>query len=139
MMWSSPDYIGRLRREMDSLFNHYMGFPGSTEDFPPINIYSGDGELVLTADIPGIDAESLDISCKGKALTIKGEREPIVPDEEEQYIRQERASGSFVRSFTLPYGVEHDAVKAQYKNGVLLVKLPQAEASKPKKIEVSLS
>ena len=138
MMWSTPDYVGRLRQEMDSLFNHYMGFSGFGGDFPPVNIYSGEDELILTADIPGIDVNSLDITCEGKTITLKGERMPVKLGDEEKYIKQERSFGSFVRSFTLPYDIEQTAVHAQYKNGVLLIKLPLSEAAKPKKIEVSL-
>lgn len=139
MMWSSPNYVGRLRQEMDSLLSNYMSLSGIGEEFPPVNIYSGEGELLLTADIPGIDADNLDITCKGKTLTIKGDKKPVELFDQEDYIRQERPCGSFTRSFTLPYDVDQDAVKAQYKNGVLLVKLPQTEASKPKKIEVSFN
>ena len=87
-------------------------------------------------DIPGMEAKDIDIQVNGHLLTISGERKEEKEEKGKTYHRIERRSGSFSRSVTLPCPVKEEAVDAQYKNGILMVKLPKAEEAKSKKIAV---
>ncbi len=132
-MWSDID---SLQREMDRLFSEVSGGP-AVREFPAVNLYSSDDDLVLTAELPGIDPDKLDISVKDDTVTVRGERTTEEPGENERILRQERGSGSFVRSFTLPFRIDADKVNAEYKRGILMVKMPKAEEDKSRKISVS--
>ena len=108
--------------------------------YPPVNVWIGEDEAVLTAEIPGIDPQKLDISVKNASITIRGSRDNdkgTKGNEEQQYLRRERATGNFVRTFTLPFEVNADKVQAEYRRGILELTLPRSEQEKPKKIEVS--
>ncbi|QSH42101.1 Hsp20/alpha crystallin family protein [Lentisphaerota bacterium ZTH] len=133
MLFANNYYFDRLRREMDELFS---GLAHSSE-FPPVNLYSKEHELVLTAEIPGLEAEDLDISSKDNILTIRGERKSVELSDDQTYIKRERSCGKFSRAFSLPRDIDSDKIEAKYKNGVLILRLPIAEAAKPRKINVS--
>ncbi|MCP3967536.1 MAG: Hsp20/alpha crystallin family protein [Lentisphaerae bacterium] len=133
MLFANNYYFDRLRREMDELFS---GLAHSSE-FPPVNLYTKENELVMTADIPGLEAEYLDINCKDNILTIRGERKPQELGENQSYIKCERSCGKFNRAFSLPKDIDSEKIEAKYKNGVLILRLPVAEAAKHKKIKVS--
>jgi len=124
----------RLQREMNRLFS------GAAElyahDFPAVNVWSGENGLVVTAEVPGIDPEKLDISIVGDSLTLSGVREHVVLKEGESYHRQERSQGRFTRTLQLPFHVDAGKVEAKYEKGVLRITLPRAEVDKPKKIKI---
>lgn len=103
-------------------------------EFPPVNVWTGPDDYVLTARIPGLNAADLDVTVTGDTLTIKGSRQPKTLSGSEGYHRQERGYGRFVRSFRLASHVDASRVEASYLNGVLKVTLPRSEASKPRKI-----
>ncbi len=124
----------RLQREMNDLFSGYGRVSG--RDFPAINAWVGEDEIVATAELPGIDTGKLDISVAGDVLTLQGKREADKIQEGDVYHRQERNFGEFSRSIQLPFQVNADKVEAQYEKGILRVRLPKAEADKPKKIAV---
>ena len=132
-MWSDLD---SLQSEMDRLFSEVSGGPAARE-FPAVNIYSSDENLVMTAELPGIDPKELDISVKDDTVTIRGERAAEEPGENERVLRQERGGGSFVRSFTLPFRIDAEKVDAEYLRGILMVRLPKAEEDKSRKISVN--
>jgi len=90
----------------------------------------------VTAELPGIDPAKMDISIIGDSLALGGVHESEKADQEKSYHRQERNFGSFRRSIKLPFQVEADKVVASYEKGVLQLKLPRAEAEKPKKIVI---
>jgi len=104
---------------------------------PPVDIYETDNEVVVRADLPGVDQRDLDIRLENNVLTIKGERKMEQEAKEDNYHRIESAYGTFVRSFTLPAIVEEDKIKAEYKNGVLKIVLPKKEQAKPRQIKVA--
>jgi len=104
---------------------------------PPVDIYETDNEVVVRADLPGIDQRDLDIRLENNVLTLKGERKMEQEVKEDNYHRIESAYGTFVRSFTLPAIVEEDKIKAEYKNGVLKIVLPKKEQAKPRQIKVA--
>ena len=106
---------------------------------PAVDIYETQDELVVKADLPAVNERDLDVRVENNMLTIRGERKFEREVSEDSYLRVERAYGSFSRSFSLPNTVNTDAIKAEYRNGVLTVRMPKREESKPKQIKVSIS
>ena len=114
-----------------------FGFATVDNWMPPVDIYqNGEHELVLKAEIPGMNREDLDVTVENFVLTIKGEKKFAAEVKEEQYHHVERRYGSFSRSFSLPQTVDASKVAAEYKDGVLTVRVAKEEAAKPKTISV---
>lgn len=131
--------IEKLRRDMNRLFEittpHLQR--GRSARFPAVNVWANEGEgIVVSAELPGIDPEDLDISVTADTLTITGSRTPDELPDGAQYHRRERYCDAFSRTVQLPYTVNTDKVEASAENGVLKVTLPRAEAEKPRQIEV---
>jgi HSP20 family protein len=105
---------------------------------PPVDIYETADSIVLQAELPGISKEDINLEVKDNTLTLKGEKKFGKEAKEENYFRVERAYGSFQRAFSLPSVVVHDKVKAEFKDGVLVIQLPKAEEAKPKQIKVDV-
>jgi HSP20 family protein len=105
---------------------------------PSVDIYETEHELVVKADLPEVDPKDLDIHVENNILTIRGERKFEKKVSEENYLRVERAYGSFARSFTLANTVNSEAIKADYQNGVLTLSIPKKEEAKPKQIKVNV-
>ena len=107
---------------------------------PPVDIYESDNhELVLKAELPDVSREDIGLRVENNTLTISGQRKMDTEVKEEQYHRIERTYGNFSRSFTLPPTVDTGAIAAEYKNGVLSVRLPLREEAKPKQIQVQVN
>ena len=134
MLWNAWNEMDRLHDELAGLFSRHMG--RGTGEFPPVNVYTGEDDAVLTAAVPGIDPKELDITCRQNTVTIKGERKKDKLEDGHRYIRNERGHGRFVRSFTLPFRVDTNAIEAEYKHGILVLKVPRAAEDKPRKIKV---
>lgn len=124
----------RLQGEMSRVFSG-LGQPLNPE-VPPVNAWVGESDVVVTAELPGVDPGKVDVSVVGDTLTISGTREAEPLKEGESYHRQERSHGRFTRSLQLPFHVEAGKVDAKYERGILRVTLPRAEADKPRKISV---
>jgi HSP20 family protein len=105
-------------------------------EFPPVSVWTGQNEVKVVAEIPGMDPKNIEISVLGNALTISGERRPEDLPEGVQYHRQERGYGKFVRAVELPHDVSKERVEAVYRNGRLTVTLPKADEAKPRQITV---
>ncbi|HEV2387610.1 MAG TPA: Hsp20/alpha crystallin family protein [Candidatus Acidoferrales bacterium] len=105
---------------------------------PEVDIRETEEELVLEADLPGIEEKDLDIRVEGNMLTIRGERKFEKKESEESYLRVERSYGSFTRSFSLPQTVKTESIKASYHDGVLTIRLPKREEAKPKQVKVEV-
>ena len=109
------------------------------EWMPPVDIYQTDGhELVLKAELPDLHRDDISIKVENNTLTISGQKKMDAAVKEDQYHRIERTFGAFSRSFTLPAMVDTNAIGADYKNGVLTVRLPLREEAKPKQIQVQV-
>jgi len=107
---------------------------------PPVDIYeTGNHELVLRAELPDVPREDIALRVENNTLTISGERKMDSEIKEQQYHRIERTYGTFSRAFTLPPTVDTSAIAAEYKNGVLTVRLPLREEAKPKQIQVQVN
>ena len=105
---------------------------------PAVDIFETEHELVVKADLPEVDPKELDIRVENNILTIRGERKFEKKVEENNYLRVERAYGSFARSFSLANTVKSEAIKADYQNGVLTLSIPKREEAKPKQIKVTV-
>jgi len=106
---------------------------------PPVDIYETENELVLKADLPGLQDKDIDVRVENNMLTIRGERKFEKGVNEDNYFRVERATGPFTRSFSLPSTVKSESVRAEYRNGVLTLHIAKLEESKPKQIKISVS
>jgi len=107
--------------------------------YPAVDIHNGNDSITVKADLPGIDPKALDIKVVGNTLTIKGEKKSEVKEEEEGYVRVERSCGKFERSFEILETIDISKIEANYKDGVLKIKLPKKEEVKPKEITVKVS
>ncbi len=107
---------------------------------PPVDIYdSGNGELVIKAELPEMKREDIQLTVENNTLTISGEKKFDESVREENFHRVERSYGSFSRSFSLPPTVDTGKVSADYKGGVLTIKLPVREEAKPRQIQVKVN
>ena len=117
-----------------------FGFAAPSTWTPPVDIFqTGDHELVLKAELPDMLREDIDITVEDFVLTMKGEKKVSNEVKEEQFHHVERRYGSFSRSFSLPQTVDASRVAAEYKNGVLTVRLPLREEAKPRTIKVEVA
>lgn len=105
---------------------------------PAVDIVESEHELVVKADLPDVKPEELDIRVENNILTIRGERKFEKKVDEKNYLRVERSYGSFARSFSLANTVNSEAIKGDYKDGVLTLTIPKREEAKPKQIKVSV-
>lgn len=129
--------LERAQREMDRMFNAAFGGRfQSTGAYPAINVWANEEQQVVTAELPGITLDDLEINVVGGTLTISGECKCSQLPEGARYHRQERGYGKFTRSISLLYAVDPDKVSATLENGLLQIVLPRAEADKPRKITV---
>jgi len=133
---SLQDHVNRL---FNDVFERRDEESSLTAWAPAVDIYETEHELVVKADLPDIDPKDLDIRVENNILTIRGERKFEKKVNEENYLRVERAYGSFARSFTLANTVNSDAIKAEYQNGVLTLTIPKREEAKPKQIKVNVA
>jgi HSP20 family protein len=130
------DEMERIQRDMNRILTSYQRGVQSAPGFPAVNIWTGEDGALLTAEVPGVVPDELDISVVGDTLTLQGERKRPEIGENAQYHRQERGYGRFSRSVQLPFPIEVDKVEASVERGVLKMSLPRAEADKPKRISV---
>lgn len=133
-LWSEMD---RLQREMNRLFNTTTS-PRTrpAPSYPALKVWADEESVLVTAEIPGVEAEDLDIRVEEGTLTLSGERKTEELPEGVTYHRRERSYGTFTRSLTLPFRIDSEGVEAVLKNGVLSLTLPRAEEDKPKKLEI---
>jgi HSP20 family protein len=117
-----------------------FGFASANSWLPPVDIFqNGAHELILKAELPDMAREDIDINIDNFVLTIKGEKKFAGEVKEEQFHHVERRYGTFSRSFSLPQTVDTGKVGAEYKNGVLTVRLPLREEAKPRQIKVDVA
>jgi HSP20 family protein len=135
-----------IQSEVNRLFDNFFGRPSQSQGSgmervwaPAVDMYETRDELVVTAEVPGLNEKDIHLSITGDMLTIKGERNWNEEVKQEQFYRSERWFGRFERSLPLTVPVQADKVKASYRDGVLTVKLPKAEEIKPKEIKIDLA
>ncbi len=141
--WDPFRNLTNLQEQVNRLFE--SSFRGRTDESalttwaPSVDIYETENELVLKADLPEVSEKDIDIHVENNMLTVRGERKFEQKVKEENYLRIERSYGSFSRSFSLPNTVDTEAIKAEYKNGVLTVFMPKRAESKPKQVKITAS
>lgn len=148
--WDLFREMNTLKREMEKIMSGERALPQtySTVSFLPglaahryplVNIFQDDNALYVKALAPGIDPENLSVTVSNDQLTIEGEKLKACGDvQENAYHRCERAAGKFVRRMDLPIPVDSEKIEAEYKNGLLMITLPKAEAAKPRQISVKV-
>lgn len=129
----------QLNRLFDDSFRGRWNESALTTWAPAVDIFETENELVVKADLPDIAEKDLDVRVENNMLTIQGERKFEETVDKDNYLRVERAYGSFTRSFALPNTVDADKIRAEYKNGVLTVQLPKRAEAKPKQVKVQVS
>lgn len=125
--------LQRLRQEFDQLLE---GAWRPAAEYPALNVWTSPEAVAVTAELPGFEPSDIEVSVVQNVLTLRGSRPASELKEDETYHRRERWSGKFVRSLELPFPVDGTQVEAQFKNGVLAIKLPRAEEHRPRKIEI---
>ena len=129
-----------LWNAFDDLFNDQFARPvryrAEREFRPAVDVSEDENHYLVTADVPGMKAEDLDITVDNNVLTVSGERKFEKKDERHGYHRVERHYGSFKRSFALPEGVDAGAIEANVENGALAIKIPKPVVAKPRKVKV---
>lgn len=131
--------FGNLSMLEDSL-NRFFTTPAAARPWTPaVDILENEQSIILKADLPDMNEESIAISIENGTITLKGERKLEKTEAKAGYHRIERSYGSFARNFVLPDSVDAEHVSAEYKNGTLTVTIPKLEVAKPRKIEVKVS
>lgn len=140
LRWDNFQGLGKFEDEVDRLFEvSGMGKPFLAyreRSFPLMNVFGGDRESVLYAEVPGVEIEDLEITIDGTTLALKGERKVRSEIPEEKFYRRERGAGPFGRSLELPHKVDGERVEATLKDGVLKIRLPKAPEAQPRRIEI---
>jgi len=140
--WDPYRDMVSLREKMNRLFQDV--FTGRTEDrelsagtwAPSVDIYETENELVMTAEVPGIDEKDIEIKIEDNTLTLRGERKFEKDTREENYHRLERSYGSFYRAFTLPGSIDPEKIHAECENGILKISMPKRLEAKPHKVKI---
>ena len=134
-----------LRDRMDRLFEDSLNrFRGGEEDMthstwsPAVDIYETAENIIIKAEIPGVNKKDISVEVKNDSLYLKGERKFEKELKEENYHRMERSYGSFSRVFSLPTSVEQDKIKAKFKHGVLQISIPKLEEEADKSVNIDV-
>ncbi len=141
--WKPLGELTSFRREMDRLWDRFFGERPFAKLFerewgPTVDISETKDDLVVKADLPGLEAKDVDISISGDMLTIKGEKTKEEEEKGEHCYYSERYCGTFQRSLRLPVNVQIDKAKATFDKGVLKITLPKSEEARKKKIEINI-
>jgi HSP20 family protein len=137
---STQREMDRLQREMNRLFEGMLPERvRSAPSYPAMNIWTNEDGAMLTAEIPGVHPDDIDISVIGETLTLTGERKAPEVNEGVRFHRQERGYGKFSRSIELPFRVNTEKVRASFDQGVLHISLPRLPEDKPRKISVQVT
>ena len=133
------------QRDLDRLFREaFSGQLSETELStrawaPPVDIYETENDIVLKAELPGVDPKDVEVRIEDNNLYLKGERRFEKEVKEQNYHRVERSYGTFARSFSLPNSISADKVKAEFKDGLLTLTMPKREEAKPKTIKIDVN
>lgn len=135
-VWGGTNPMNFMFDDFFAPFYNDRRHPGPTQWLPVVDIIEEEGQFRVTAELPGIEKKDIHVDIKDNVLTLRGERSKEKTAEGEHYYRRERSFGSFTRSFSLPENVDAEAIKADYKNGVLSIAIPKPEKAVPKAITV---
>lgn len=144
MKWEPFKDLLSLQDRVNRFFDEFFPRRGGLEEeglvrgswSPAVDIYETDSDVVLKAELPGMKQDDIRLEIRENVLTLKGERKQESELQTDNYHRLERSYGAFQRTFTLPGAIQQDKVTAKFKDGVLEVVIPKAEAAKPKSIKI---
>jgi HSP20 family protein len=145
--WNPTNEAANLSQRMERFFDEMVGrgLWRSSEErplrgawVPAVNILERGDAMVITADLPGLKAEDVDVTVEDGILSIRGERKLEEASEGEAYHRVERLYGIFERTFTLPNSVDVDKIDARFSNGEMVLTLPKREESKPRSVKIKV-
>jgi len=134
---SIQDRMNRLFEQTLARTREEEGIAASTW-MPAVDTYETPDQVVMKAELPGLTREDIEINVRDNTLSLRGQRKFEKDVKEENYLRIERAYGSFQRSFTLPVTIHQDKIKAVFRDGVLELTLPKAEEARPKQIKIDV-
>jgi HSP20 family protein len=142
--WTPIHELDRFRRDFDDLFDRFLGGRGSHHEteanvMPALESYLEKGNLVIRIDLPGIDPKNVEIIAAGDHLTIRGKRERAQEEQGKDFFHREVCYGSFERTVRMPAGVNAEAVKASYKNGVLELTVQVPEQARSRKVPIEVA
>jgi HSP20 family protein len=142
--WDPVNTLAKFQDEVTRLFDEpvFRGYrtPASLSVWTPaVDIFETEHELILKAELPDMDEKDIDVRVENNVLTLSGERKYEKEFKEENALRMERYYGTFSRTFTLPNTLKVEGIKAEYKNGVLSVRLPKKDEAKPKQIKIAVT
>lgn len=137
MLWDIDVFseMDRLRREMNGLFTNYGRTSGATT-FPLLNAYEDKDNIVVTAELPGLTKDQVNITFSDGILALTGKQETPAKLNEMSVVRKERSEGDFEKTLRVPTKVKQDGINASFSNGILTITLPKAEEAKPKTISI---
>jgi len=142
--WNPIREFSVFQNQMNRLFEDAMGTwlgesngTGNTNWVPLADIYENDNDLIAKVELPGVDPKMVDVRVENNVLTIRGERPFDQKVAQENYHRLERSFGTFSRSFALPTTIDADKIHAEYRDGILNLRLPKSERAKPKRIQIA--
>ena len=135
----------RMRNDMDKFFNQFFSRTLNQDDYPQIDwnprvdIMEKENEYLVRAELPGLTKDDVKITLQDNVLTVKGEKNEEVKEENKNFHLCERNYGKFMRSFRIPTPVEKNKIDASFKDGILNIRLPKSEEAKPQEIEISMN
>lgn len=136
--WDPFADLRQLQSQMNRMFE--TGARSRRDgNWPPVNMWLGDDSVVVTAEMPGVAQDDIDLTVRENTLIIAGKRNPATDDEDAAWHRRERPSGEFSRSIRLPLRVDPDKVQARTRNGTLEIEMGRPDAERPRKIKVNAS
>jgi HSP20 family protein len=137
-MYHPLDALFDLQRALDARLDSdwLRGATGGTGAYPPINVFQQGDNLVAILEVPGVSKEDLDIQAKDNAIRISGKKTFAYPEGVSVH-RRERLSGTFDRTLTVPMQIHAEGIKAEYRDGVLALFIPRAEADKPRSVRIN--
>ena len=141
--WNPRRELFGLHNSINRMFNDFFSPTVRSDEAvsiwgwnPVVDIYENEENIVIKAELPGVDKNDIVVDVKGRVLTLKGERSTDNAMKEDNYYRQERSYGKFERAFALPVEVDPDKIKADFKDGVLKIDIPKTEENKPRQVTI---
>jgi HSP20 family protein len=142
--WRPMRDVWSIQDEINRTFDNFFGRTEREEWTesrwaPAVDISENKDDLMVNVEVPGMKKEDIKVTLQDGILTVKGERKQEKEEKDKNFHRVERSYGSFCRSFTLPTTVQGDKIKANYKDGILMISLPKVEEVKPKEISIDVA